>query len=151
MRKRCPVCSCRVTGFPCEVCGHDARTRPAPPKAPPDREGVPIPAGVLGQRRATAAAEQRIEQILREKGAAGEIVVPSPREQAERRYTTFRGTRLDSISIEIPIRFGPDVLDALLGSPFAPPFDHAYQGGLHRWPLDLGPEAALHGKEPCHE
>ena len=100
---RCPVCSCKVPGFPCEVCGHDARTRPVAPEAPPEAEPVPT------------------------------------------RYATFHGTRLYSISIEVPLRYGPSVLEALLGPPLAPPFDDAYQGGLHLWPVDLEPRAGLHG------
>ena len=57
----------------------------------------------------------------------------------------FAGVRLDSISIEVPLRYGPSVLEALLGPPLAPPFDDAYQGGLHLWPVDLEPRAGLHG------
>ncbi len=150
----CEGCSPRSTPPPVHA-GVSQET-----SAPPEREGVPIPAGVLGQRRAPDVA--LLDFLAGKTGvphvsASGEITLKRVHEVD---LATLPGVYVAlefescGYSFSFPrVRLeenpGPGISYQLFGdgAPLATraPLDPAYQGGLHRWPLDLAAGGGLHG------
>lgn len=100
-------------------------------EAPPDREGVLSPAGVLGHPRSSVG--------VRPDSAHFDLL-------SGETFVSISGPGFSFPRLRVarkPDGSGFDLFDEAPATPA--PFNPAHQGGLHRWPLDLAPPVALHG------